>query len=50
MSCIINNCTNEIRANNKYKHLGYFDDKIEAANAYDKYIIDNNLEHTKNFQ
>ena len=40
----------EIRANNKYKHLGYFDDKIEAANAYDKYIIDNKLENTKNFQ
>jgi hypothetical protein len=30
-------------------HLGYFKDGAEAAKAYDNYIIDNNLEHTKNF-
>ena len=33
----------------KRKHLGHFENKIDAAIAYDKYIIDNNLEHTKNF-
>ena len=30
-------------------HLGYFETALEAAKVYDKYIIDNNLEHTKNF-
>lgn len=35
--------------NNEHKHLGYFKDPIQAAKAYDKYIIDNNLEHTMNF-
>lgn len=29
--------------------IGSFEDKIEAAKAYDKYVIDNNLEHTINF-
>ena len=30
-------------------HIGYFDTALEAAKARDKYIIDNNLEHTLNF-
>lgn len=38
-----------ISVNKKRIHLGYFEDKIEAAKAYDKYIIENNLEHTRNF-
>ena len=38
-----------ISVNNKRRHLGYFDNALEAAKAYDKYVIDNNLEHTKNF-
>lgn len=29
--------------------IGIFKYKEDAAKAYDKYIIDNNLEHTKNF-
>ena len=29
--------------------LGYFDNALDAAKAYDQYVIDNNLEHTKNF-
>lgn len=32
----------------KDKHIGYFKTAIEAAKAYDKYVIDNNLEHTIN--
>ena len=38
-----------ITFNKKAVNLGYFEDKVEAAHAYDKYVIDNNLEHTKNF-
>ena len=38
-----------ITLENKTKNLGRYDDIIEAAKARDKYIIDNNLEHTKNF-
>ncbi len=34
---------------NKVIHLGCFNTAIEAAQAYDNYIINNNLEHTKNF-
>lgn len=33
-----------------FKHLGYFDTALEGALAYDKYVIDNNLEHTLNFK
>ena len=40
----------QITVNNKSKHLGRFTNLEEAARAYDQYIIDNNLEHTKNFE
>lgn len=38
-----------ITVNSKKIHLGFFKIAIEAAKAYDKYIANNNLEHTKNF-
>lgn len=38
-----------IKVNSKEKSLGYFDSPIEAARAYDNYILLNNLEHTRNF-
>ena len=38
-----------IGVNYKHIHLGYFFTKEEAAKAYDKYVKDNNLEHTVNF-
>lgn len=38
-----------IKINNKSINVGSFITDIEAANAYDQYIVDNNLEHTKNF-
>lgn len=38
-----------IMINNKKKHLGIFNTKLEAGMFRDKYIIDNNLEHTLNF-
>jgi len=38
-----------ISIDNKSKHLGYFKNPIDGAKAYDRYITDNNLEHTKNF-
>lgn len=34
--------------NNKNTFIGYFNDILDAAKAYDKYVIDNNLEHTIN--
>lgn len=35
--------------NYKRIHIGYFKTAEEGARAYDKYVIDNNLEHTRNF-
>ena len=37
--------------NSTYKriHLGYFNTALDGALAYDNYIIEHNLEHTKNF-
>jgi len=37
-----------ITANNKRKYLGIFKDIIEAAKAYNKYVVDNGLEHPLN--
>ena len=39
----------QITINSKIKYLGYFTDPEEGARTFDQYIIDNNLEHTKNF-
>lgn len=36
--------------NYKTRQLGAFPTALEAAQAYDNYIIENNLEHTKNFE
>jgi hypothetical protein len=38
----------QIVVNCKRKVIGTFHEKIDAAKAYDKYVIDNNLEHTIN--
>ena len=43
-----NNWISKISINHKAKHLGVFNSAINAAKAYDKYVIDNNLEHTIN--
>lgn len=37
-----------ITVNKKHISLGYFKTAIEAAKAYDKYVLDNHLEHTIN--
>lgn len=37
-----------INVNKKRIYLGCFDTALEAAKIYDKYVIDNNLEHTTN--
>lgn len=42
------NFRSTICVNNKQIHLGCFDTALEAAKIYDKYVIDNNLEHTTN--
>jgi len=43
-----NKWISKISINNRTIYLGCFIDKMEAAKAYDKYIIDNKLEHTIN--
>lgn len=40
----------QIKINNKPIHLGWFNTALEGALAYDKYVIENNLEHTTNFK
>ena len=37
-----------IRVSKKDIHLGYFLSPLDAAKAYDRYVIENNLEHTTN--
>lgn len=43
-----NNFVAKIAVNGKRIHIGYFKTVEEAGYAYDKYVIDNNLEHTTN--
>jgi hypothetical protein len=40
--------TAQIRINDKTKYLGCFSTALEAAATYDRFVIENNLEHTKN--
>lgn len=37
-----------IKLNSKSTHLGYFNSALDAAKAYDTYVVTNNLEHTIN--
>ena len=37
-----------IKVDNVAIHLGYFIDALDGAKAYDKYVLENNLEHTIN--
>ena len=39
----------KIVINKEQKYLGYFKTALEGAKAYDNYIMENNLEHTRNF-
>ena len=39
----------QISINKKIIYLGVFNCPIEAAKAYDRYIIENNMENTRNF-
>lgn len=39
----------KISVNKKQLHLGYFNTDIEAAKAYDRYVIENKLERSINF-
>ena len=43
-----NKWQSQITINNKIIFLGRFETSLEAATVYDSYIIENNLEHTKN--
>lgn len=43
-----NKWVSRIVLNNKGKFLGSFTTALEAAIAYDTFVIDNSLEHTKN--
>lgn len=38
-----------IMVDRKKIHIGYYNNPVDAALAYDKYVNDNNLEHTINF-
>ena len=38
----------QIKVNNKTIHIGLYNTAEDAGYAYDKYVIDNNLEHTTN--
>lgn len=45
-----NKWASKITINSKSIYLGRFETKIQAAKAYDQYVINNNLEHTRNFE
>jgi len=45
----LNKYFSKIRINNKDIYLGTFNTDIEAAKAYDSYIVEHKLHHTKNF-
>ena len=38
-----------IKAGSSQVHLGLFKCKLDAARVYDNYVIENRLEHTRNF-
>lgn len=40
----------QIVLNNKQIRLGNFNTALEAAKAYDSYVVNNKLEHTINFK
>ena len=44
-----NKFRSQIVVDSKQIYLGLFKTAIEGARAYDKYVIDNSLEHTRNF-
>ena len=44
-----NKYRSKIQINNKTVNIGRFSTALEAGIAYDKYVIDNKLEHTRNF-
>lgn len=39
----------QIKVNKKQIYLGHFNEAIDGAKAYDKYVIKNNLQHPLNF-
>ena len=43
-----NKWRSQIQVNKQKKHLGFFDNKIDAAIAYDNYVIKNKLAHSIN--
>lgn len=45
-----NKYTSQILVSRKRIYLGTYNTAIEAAKAYDNYVIENNLEHTLNFK
>lgn len=40
----------QISINGKKVHIGYYETALDAAKAYDDYIVSNKLEHTQNFK
>lgn len=44
-----NKWTARISINSKLIHIGYYETSFDAAKAYDNFIIENGLEHIRNF-